>query len=207
MKTFEIEKRKLGDLKYSNKERYIPEYKIDILKKSIEENGNIGVVVVDNKNNILSGNSRVKVMSSIEGEEYEIDVLVYTGGSNSFAKMISNIHFGEYNGLETGMFTDETLNDLHKEALSVDKSFKSKLSEFFSEKNEPRFVDEGIATTYSADNIKDELSQKFQEFNEKKLLELFVEITSDKAKEVYKSLVDAGYNIDDIILFTGENIL
>lgn len=72
---WKIGKRKLSELKpHPQNPRKLIADKYADLKKSIEENGDFGNLIVDADNTILSGNMRLRAFIDLYGKDHEVDV-------------------------------------------------------------------------------------------------------------------------------------
>ena len=89
-----------GDIKTGfGNPRKITKKKLEELCKSIELYGNFGVFVIDEYNNIIAGNQRLKAVLRLYGEDYLVECKKLYGYSEEELKEINlkdNLHSGEW---------------------------------------------------------------------------------------------------------------
>ena len=99
-KRIETCKMKAGDLKTEfGNPRKISKDKLKELKQSIEMFGDFGVFLIDEHNNVIGGNQRLKAIIDLYGEECEIDCKRLIGYSTAELRAINikdNTHAGEW---------------------------------------------------------------------------------------------------------------
>ena len=89
-----------GDIKTGfGNPRKISSKKLEELERSLDDHGDFGIFVIDDKNNIISGNQRLKAVLKKYGPDAELDCKKLIGYSESELKAInikSNTHAGEW---------------------------------------------------------------------------------------------------------------
>lgn len=91
---------KAGDLKTEfGNPRKISKDKLKELKSSIETFGDFGVFLIDENNNVIGGNQRLKAIIDLYGEDCEIDckrLIGYTTAELRAINIKDNTHAGEW---------------------------------------------------------------------------------------------------------------
>lgn len=99
-KKIEICKIKAIDLKTGfGNPRKITQKKLDELKCSLRDNGDFGIFLIDEDNNVIAGNQRLKAILDLWGPDTELDCKRLVGYSNAELKAINikdNTHAGEW---------------------------------------------------------------------------------------------------------------
>ena len=99
-KRIELVKMKAGDIKTGfGNPRKISKAKLDELEQSITDFGDFGVYLIDEKNNVIAGNQRLKVILKKFGPDAELDCKRLIGYTKSELRAINikdNTHSGEW---------------------------------------------------------------------------------------------------------------
>lgn len=99
-KKIEICKMKAIDLKTGfGNPRKITQKKLDELKCSLRNNGDFGIFLIDEDDNVIAGNQRLKAILDLWGPDTELDCKRLIGYSNAELKAINikdNTHAGEW---------------------------------------------------------------------------------------------------------------
>ncbi len=85
------------------------------LQKSLEKFGDFGVIVIDERNKIISGHQRVEAIIALKGEDAEVDCKRLIGYSDPELKTINikaNTHAGEWDLDKLAHFTADLAVDL-----------------------------------------------------------------------------------------------
>lgn len=89
-----------GDIKeFLGNPRKVKKKRLEDLKASVESYGNFGILVIDEKNRIIAGNQRLKVIIELYGKDYEVECKKLYGYSDAELKAINikdNTHAGEW---------------------------------------------------------------------------------------------------------------
>lgn len=89
-----------GDIKTGfGNPRKIKKNKLEELKDSIERYGNFGIFLIDEENNIIAGNQRLKAVLALYGEDKEIEckrLIGYTKNELRAINVKDNVHSGEW---------------------------------------------------------------------------------------------------------------
>lgn len=113
-KRIEVCKVRAGDIKTGfGNPRKISKAKLDELRESMEDFGDFGIYLIDENNNIIGGNQRLKVVKETFGENTVLDCKRLIGYSKSELRAINlkdNTHSGEW---DLEMLADWTA-DLNK---------------------------------------------------------------------------------------------
>lgn len=98
-KRIELAKIKVSDIKTDfGNPRKISKKKFEELKKSMQDYGDFGIFVVDDKNNVISGNQRLAVIREMDPEaEVTCKRLIgYTKAELRAINIKANVHAGEW---------------------------------------------------------------------------------------------------------------
>ena len=99
-KRIEVCKIRAGDIKTGfGNPRKIQKKKLDELKSSFEVFGDFGIYLIDEDNNIIGGNQRLKAVKDLYGEDVMLDAKRLIGYTTSELKAINikdNTHSGEW---------------------------------------------------------------------------------------------------------------
>lgn len=99
-KRIELCRMRAGDLKTDfGNPRKITSKKLAELKESIETFGDFGIFLIDEEDNVIGGNQRLKAVIDLYGEDVEIDCKRLIGYSRSELRSINikdNTHAGEW---------------------------------------------------------------------------------------------------------------
>lgn len=99
-KRIELCKKKAGEIKNGlGNPRKISKKKLDELKHSFEDLGDFGIFLIDENDNVVGGNQRLKAVLDLYGPEKEIDCKRLIGYSTAELRAINikdNTHFGEW---------------------------------------------------------------------------------------------------------------
>lgn len=99
-KRIELCTMRAGDIKaFLGNPRKITKKRLAELRASIEAYGNFGILVIDEKNRIIAGNQRLKVIIELYGEDHEVECKKLYGFSDAELKAINvkdNTHAGEW---------------------------------------------------------------------------------------------------------------
>jgi len=99
-KRIELCKMKAGDIKTGfGNPRKISKKKMEELERSFEQHGDFGIYLIDEQDNIIGGNQRLKVVLKLYGPDAELDCKRLVGYSKSELKAINirdNTHAGEW---------------------------------------------------------------------------------------------------------------
>ena len=139
MKKIEIVYRKPNEIKSDfGNPRTISKKELTSLKKSIETLGDFGVIVIDELNNVISGNQRVKAMNEL-GINIPIACKQLTGYTDAEKKAI-NIRANKSSGEFDEELLNEWLKDISIELEDIDLTGFDDLVDF-SEKNQEIMMD------------------------------------------------------------------
>lgn len=124
-KRIEVVEKKVSELKDAiGNPRKITSKKMAELKRSIDEFGDFGVIVIDDKDNIISGHQRVAALKSNKGEDTTVLCKRLVGYSHSELKAINikaNTHAGEWDLGKLAEWTADLHLDLGLELPQVDR--------------------------------------------------------------------------------------
>lgn len=99
-KRIEVVKMKVKDIKTGfGNPRKISREKLEELKRSIETFGDFGIFLLDEKNNVIGGNQRLKAITELYGEEFEVQCKKLIGFTTAELRAINikdNTHSGEW---------------------------------------------------------------------------------------------------------------
>lgn len=99
-KRIEYSQMKAGDVKTGfGNPRKISKAKMEELERSLQENGDFGIFLIDEQDNIIGGNQRLKAILKIWGPDTVLDCKRLIGYSKSQLKAINikdNTHAGEW---------------------------------------------------------------------------------------------------------------
>jgi len=99
-KRIELCRVKAGDIKTGfGNPRKINKKKLEELERSMLENGDFGIYLLDEKNNIIGGNQRLKVVLKNFGPDHELDckrLIGYTEAELRAINIKDNTHAGEW---------------------------------------------------------------------------------------------------------------
>lgn len=99
-KRIELCKIKAKDVKFGlGNPRRISKEKLEELKESIQGLGDFGIFLIDDDNNIVGGNQRLKAVISLYGDDVEIDckrLIGYTKAELRAINIKDNTHAGEW---------------------------------------------------------------------------------------------------------------
>lgn len=120
-KRIELCKMRAGDIKtgFGNPRKITPK-KLQELRESMEELGDFGIYLIDEHDNIIGGNQRLKVVKEAFGEDTMLDCKRLIGYSKTELRSINlkdNTHAGEW---DLDLLADWTA-DLNKGINLVDK--------------------------------------------------------------------------------------
>lgn len=100
MKSIEVCKMKAGDIKTDfGNPRKISTKKIEELEQSLETFGDFGIYIIDENDNVIGGNQRLKSVIKLYGEDTVLDCKRLIGYTKSELKAINikdNTHAGEW---------------------------------------------------------------------------------------------------------------
>lgn len=115
-KRIEVCKMKAGDIKTGfGNPRKISQKKMEELEQSMSSFGDFGIFLIDEHDNIIGGNQRLKVVKKLYGEDAEIDCKRLIGYSKSELKAINikdNTHAGEWDLDMLADWTSDLVIDL-----------------------------------------------------------------------------------------------
>ena len=99
-KRIELCKMRAVDLKtgFGNPRKISPK-KLKELEQSLKDNGDFGIFLIDEKNNVIAGNQRLKAIKHVSGEDTLLDCKRLIGYTNAELRMINikdNTHAGEW---------------------------------------------------------------------------------------------------------------
>jgi hypothetical protein len=119
-KRIEVCKMRAGDIKTGfGNPRKISNKKMEELEQSMSTFGDFGIFLIDEKNNVIGGNQRLKVVKKLYGEDAMIDCKRLIGYSQSELKAINikdNTHSGEWDLDLLADWTSELVMDFSVEA-------------------------------------------------------------------------------------------
>lgn len=99
-KRIEVCRMRVGDIKTGfGNPRKISNKKLEELEQSMLTFGDFGIFLIDENNNVIGGNQRLKVVKKLYGEDVQIDCKRLIGYSNAELKAINlkdNTHAGEW---------------------------------------------------------------------------------------------------------------
>ncbi len=99
-KRIELCKKKAGEIKNGfGNPRKISKKKFDELKRSFEELGDFGIFLIDESDNVVGGNQRLKAVLDLYGPDKEIDCKRLVGYTEAELRAINirdNTHAGEW---------------------------------------------------------------------------------------------------------------
>lgn len=115
-KRIEVCRMRAGDIKTGfGNPRKISTKKMEDLEQSMSTFGDFGIFLIDEKNNVIGGNQRLKVVKKLYGEDAEIDCKRLIGYSKSELKAINlkdNTHAGEWDLDALADWTSDLVVDL-----------------------------------------------------------------------------------------------
>lgn len=89
-----------GDIKTEfGNPRKIKEKKFEELKDSIQRYGNFGIFLLDEKNNVIAGNQRLRAVLELYGEDVQVECKRLIGYTETELRAINvkdNVHAGEW---------------------------------------------------------------------------------------------------------------
>ena len=122
-KKIELCKIKAIDLKTGfGNPRKISQKNLNELKESLKENGDFGIFLIDEKNNVIAGNQRLKAILDLWGPDTELDCKRLIGYSQAELRAINikdNTHSGEW---DLDLLADWTAD------LTIDLGIKKKIN-------------------------------------------------------------------------------
>lgn len=131
-KKIELCKVKALDLKTNfGNPRKISQKKLKELEESLKQNGDFGIFLIDEKNNVIAGNQRLKAVKNIWGEDTVLDckrLIGYTEAELRVINIKDNTHVGEW---DMDMLADWTAD------LTVDLGLKAKGEKELEERSIP----------------------------------------------------------------------
>lgn len=99
-KRIELCKLKVSDIQFGlGNPRKITKAKLEELERSFESLGDFGIFLIDENNNIVGGNQRLKVVKKLYGPDAEIDckrLIGYTEAELRSINIKDNTHSGEW---------------------------------------------------------------------------------------------------------------
>lgn len=115
-KRIEVCKMRAGDIKTGfGNPRKISQKKMEELEQSMSSFGDFGIFLIDEHNNVIGGNQRLKVVKKLYGEDAEIDCKRLIGYTQSELKAINikdNTHSGEWDLDMLADWTSDLVIDL-----------------------------------------------------------------------------------------------
>lgn len=127
-KRIEICKVRAGDIKTGfGNPRKITNAKLEELRESMETLGDFGVYIIDEDNNIIGGNQRLKVVKEAFGEDTVLDCKRLIGYTKSELRAINlkdNTHSGEWDLDMLADWTADLNQGIHIEDVKKDPEVK-----------------------------------------------------------------------------------
>lgn len=105
--------------------RKINKKKMDELKNSMDQFGDFGVIVIDDKDNIISGHQRVAALKATNGDDYKVLCKRLIGYSKPELRAINikaNTHAGEWDLTKLAEWTADLNVDLGLDLPAVDSN-------------------------------------------------------------------------------------
>jgi len=115
-KRIEVVELKVSELNYEfeNPRKPLTPKRKQALEESLEKLGDFGVIVIDEKNSILSGNQRVKILLSLDQNRKVLckRLIGYTDGEKKAVNIKANTHAGEWDMKKLAEWTGSLHIDL-----------------------------------------------------------------------------------------------
>ena len=115
-KRIEVVELKVSELNYEfeNPRKPLTPKRKQALEESLEKLGDFGVIVIDEKNSILSGNQRVKILLSLDPNRKVLckRLIGYTDGEKKAVNIKANTHAGEWDMKKLAEWTGDLHIDL-----------------------------------------------------------------------------------------------
>lgn len=111
-KRIEVVERRVGDLKLDfGNPRKIKKQKREDLEQSLEEHGDFGIIIINEKNQVLGGNQRVTIYQKKDPDMIVVCKLLigYTIAEQKYVNIKANSHAGEWDLDELGDWTADLM--------------------------------------------------------------------------------------------------
>ena len=128
-KRIEVVQRRVGDLKLDfGNPRKIKKQKREDLEKSLNDHGDFGIIIINEKNQVLGGNQRVTIF-----QRQDPDMLVwckmligYSIPEQKYVNIKANSHAGEWDLEELGDWTADLMGDFKLDLEAPEKPIEER---------------------------------------------------------------------------------
>lgn len=128
-KRIEVVERRVGDLRMDfGNPRKIKKQKKEDLEQSLEEHGDFGIIVINEKNQVIGGNQRVSIFLKKDPNTMVVCKLLigYTIAEQKYVNIKLNSHAGEWDLDELGDWTADLMGSFKLDLEKPDKPLEDR---------------------------------------------------------------------------------